>query len=83
MIPIKKRNAPEVSLRVKDSTTLHHPQGEVLIPLENQEAVHTGLRTREREEDTEEMSCKGSLGRLSLPFLKVIVRKGRMLKLGC
>lgn len=84
MSPRKKMNAPKVFLRVEGRVTLHHPWEEVSIRRENQGAVPTSLQTRGREEeDTKEMSCKGSLGRLSLVCLKVAMRKENMLKLGC
>jgi len=79
-IPIRRRSAQKVSLRVRSLVTLHRHREKVLIRLKNQGAVRISLQ---EEENTERMNCKENLGRLSLLRSEVTMRREKMLKHGC
>jgi len=79
-VPIKRRSARKVLLRVRSQVTLHRRRETVLILLNNQGAVWIGLQ--EEEENTKRTNCTESLGILSLLHLEVTTRKEKTLKLG-
>ena len=78
-IPIRRGSAQKVPLRVRSLVTLHRHREKVPTLLKNQRIVRISLQ---EEENTERMSCKENLGRLSLLRLEVTVRKEKTLKLG-